>query len=275
MGFEYWFMFPIGAVVATIAMSTLIGGATFFSPLFILILKLEPHTAVATAVMIQTFGFGTGLIRYIKKKSIDYTIGTIVLFITIPFSILGVWMASKLNPNWIRFLLGFMLIFIGYRLFYVNVINIKRGGVKIVSIRFKSVRGSKEINLKRDAIRKTFFYSAVSSLFFGVTSTGLGEVLGYDWIKNTNARIQTIVSTTVFVIAITTFVTSLSHFYHLFATNFVGLIQAKEILIFAVPGVVIGALIGTQIIYRINQEKLLKFISIVLMITGVVCFISV
>ena len=35
MTFEFWFMFPI-------AMSTGVGGAIFFSPIFLIALKLEP-----------------------------------------------------------------------------------------------------------------------------------------------------------------------------------------------------------------------------------------
>ena len=34
VSFDYWFMFPIAICVATIAMSTLVGGATFFSPIY-------------------------------------------------------------------------------------------------------------------------------------------------------------------------------------------------------------------------------------------------
>lgn len=43
---DYWYLFPISLVVATIAMATGIGGAVFFSPIFLLWLKLEPSVAV-------------------------------------------------------------------------------------------------------------------------------------------------------------------------------------------------------------------------------------
>ena len=36
MSFEYWFLFPISVLIATIAMASGIEGATFFTPLFII-----------------------------------------------------------------------------------------------------------------------------------------------------------------------------------------------------------------------------------------------
>lgn len=40
--FEFWYLFPISILIATIAMSSGVGGAVFFSPLFMLVLQLEP-----------------------------------------------------------------------------------------------------------------------------------------------------------------------------------------------------------------------------------------
>ena len=43
MTLQYWYMFPIAILIATIAMASGVGGATFFSPLFILALGLPPE----------------------------------------------------------------------------------------------------------------------------------------------------------------------------------------------------------------------------------------
>ncbi len=52
--FHYWFMFPISIAIATIAMSTGIGGAVFFSPIFMLALKIEPSVAIGTALITES-----------------------------------------------------------------------------------------------------------------------------------------------------------------------------------------------------------------------------
>ena len=47
----------------------LIGGAVFFSPLFILVLKLEPSVAIGTALITELFGFASGLSAYWRRRS--------------------------------------------------------------------------------------------------------------------------------------------------------------------------------------------------------------
>lgn len=274
--FEYFFMLPIAFIVSTIAMSTLVGGATFFAPIFILILKLEPSVAIAVALLTQTFGFGTGLIRYMKQKGIDYAMGFSLILITIPYSIIGSYLSTILNPFFIRILLGLILIYIGYNLLIKDTITVKRRGKIIKKFELPLIsRNNNKIQLTPEQMQKSVFRTSISSLFLGMTSAGLGEVLGFDWIKKTNANLKTIVATTVFVIAITTFVTSISHFYNLFTTNREGLKQSINILIFTIPGVIAGGFFGTSIIDKINQNMLLKTISIFLMIAGAICFLPI
>jgi uncharacterized protein len=266
-------MFPIGMIIATIAMSTLVGGATFFSPFFILVLKLQPHVAIASALMIQFFGFSTGLLRYAKKKAIDYNLGIFLLLITIPYAIIGAYLSTIIPAYFIRILLGIIVIFIGYRLYVGNKITITKRGRPITDIDFDSKRTEKTIVLKEKDMKTCFATTSFGSLFLGMTSAGLGELLGYNLIKKTNSNLRTIVATTVFIIAITTLATSLTHIYYLFTTNINDLILAKDILIFAVPGVILGAYIGTKFVYKINQELLHKIISVILIITGFLCFL--
>ena len=40
MSFEYWFMFPVAILVATTAMASGVEGATFFTPIFLLVFKV-------------------------------------------------------------------------------------------------------------------------------------------------------------------------------------------------------------------------------------------
>ena len=51
MTLEYWFMFPISILIATIAMASGVEGATFFTPLFILALGLSPEIAIGKGLI--------------------------------------------------------------------------------------------------------------------------------------------------------------------------------------------------------------------------------
>ena len=50
MSFEYWYVFPVSILIATIAMASGVGGAVFFSPFFILVLGIPPEVGIGTAV---------------------------------------------------------------------------------------------------------------------------------------------------------------------------------------------------------------------------------
>jgi uncharacterized membrane protein YfcA len=60
MTLQYWYVFPISILFATTAMASGVEGATFFSPLFILALKLSPEVAIGTALTTEVFGFASG-----------------------------------------------------------------------------------------------------------------------------------------------------------------------------------------------------------------------
>ena len=50
---ENWWLFPVSIGIATIAMSSGIGGAVFFSPLFLLVLGLSPTIAIGSALILN------------------------------------------------------------------------------------------------------------------------------------------------------------------------------------------------------------------------------
>ncbi len=68
---EYWYMLPISVLIATIAMAGGVEGSTFFAPIFMLGLGLEPEVAVGVGLMTEVFGFASGLFAYISRRLID------------------------------------------------------------------------------------------------------------------------------------------------------------------------------------------------------------
>lgn len=89
MTFEYWYTFPISIIIATIAMASGVEGATFFTPLFMLGLKLPTEVAIGTGLITEVFGFSSGLYAYIKKGLIDYNLGRMLLMVSIPSALFG------------------------------------------------------------------------------------------------------------------------------------------------------------------------------------------
>ena len=115
--FEFWYLLPVSILIATIAMSSGIGGAVFFSPLFMLALKLDPTIAIGAALATELFGFTSGLVAYIKRKLIDYKLGLNLLFFSVPLAIIGTIFSSEVPPDILKAIFAVGIIFIGSQLY--------------------------------------------------------------------------------------------------------------------------------------------------------------
>jgi uncharacterized membrane protein YfcA len=113
MSFDYWFMFPIAIAIATIAMASGVEGATFFTPLFILLLKLPTEVAISTGLITEVFGFSSGLFAYIRKGLIDFKL---VIF-TAPGVLIGAQLgsivATRLSQHLLERSMGILFILVG------------------------------------------------------------------------------------------------------------------------------------------------------------------
>ncbi len=69
-----WWLFPVAIVIAAIANGAGIGGATFSSPLFVVVLGLEPSVAIGAALATEVFGFASGVIAHARAKTIDWRV---------------------------------------------------------------------------------------------------------------------------------------------------------------------------------------------------------
>ena len=187
MTLHYWFMFPIGVLIATTAMASGVGGATFFSPLFILLLGLPPEVAIGTGLITEVFGFASGLYAYARKRLIDYRLGLNLLMVTIPMALLGTWIAGRIEPDILKVVLGV--------------------GLFAVALAFLRAPEQKDVARMDEAIEQEYgrekaetclttaegeqvcytvcnqnegrVIAGVGGLFVGMISTGLGELNSY------------------------------------------------------------------------------------------------
>lgn len=117
MSLDYWYLFPISVAIATTAMASGIGGAVFFSPLFIIVLKLEPSVAIGTALVTELFGFSSGVWAYWRRRLIDYKVGLTLLCFSLPLAIVGSTNADALSPNLLKGVFGVGVMFIGAQMY--------------------------------------------------------------------------------------------------------------------------------------------------------------
>ena len=269
MSLEYWFMFPIAILVATTAMASGVAGATFFAPIFILGLQLSPEVAIGTGLITEVFGFASGVTAYVRKRLIDYRLGTALLVVTVPAAVLGSWLANVVDSDFLKVILGM--------------------GLFAVALSFLRAPERKDVDRADEAIDKEYgetgetrlgaadgqeirytvcnrtegrFMAGVGGLFEGLISTGLGELNGYFLLQRCRVPSKVSVATSVFIVAFTALSAAIGHLVQFIQVGGDALDTVFRIVIFTVPGVLLGAQLGAAVASRISQHVLERTLGV-------------
>ncbi len=274
MSLEFWYMLPVGIVIATVAMASGVGGATFFSPLFILGLGLPPELAVGSGLVVEVFGFSSGVYAYVRRKLIDYRIGGMLLSATIPAAIVGVVIAHYANADILKLILGMGL-------FAVAVSFLRAPDEETEAVLDEIAREDpdeaetclvtaegEEICYSVCNTTEGRLISGIGGLFVGMVSSGLGELNGYFLLQRCRVPSSVSVATSVFVVAITAFIASTGHVYQVAQDGLTGLSTMGNLLLFTVPGVVIGAQLGPAVAKRVPDRVMEIFLGCLFTVTA-------
>jgi len=270
---EFWYLLPISILIATIAMSSGIEGATFFAPLFIIGLSLDPEIAIGAALVTQTFGFASGIIAFGKKKIIDYRLGFTMLSVTIPASLVGVWASGQIDSTIIMGILGTALLVVSISLLLnPEDMSVLSDADERGVVRKLITSDGEEINYKICHREEGALAGGVGALFLGMVSTGLGVLNNYVLLQRCRVPVRVSIATNVFIIAVTTLVASIGHVYQLSDIQDNELMRIIEITAWTVPGVIIGGQLGPMIVNKISKKILKKAVSILFILVGLVMF---
>lgn len=258
MNLEFWYLLPISIVFATIAMASGVEGATFFTPLFILGLGLSPEIAIGTGLVTEVFGFGSGLFAYARKKLIDYKLGISLLIVTIPLSLIGTWLAAYVPADILKTILGMGLLAIAFTFLRIP-------GKKDIAEADKQIQKEYGANNPSSCIMtasgEEICYTVcnkthgrvivgLGGLFIGMISTGLGELNGYFLLQRCKVPSRVAVATSVFIVSITALIASIGHLIKFTQAEGNPLATVLSLIIFTVPGVIIGGQLGPMVASR-------------------------
>ena len=273
---DYWFMLPISVVFATTAMASGVEGATFFTPLFILALGLPADIAIGTGLITEVFGFASGLFAYTRKRLIDFKLGIALLIVTVPMALIGTWLTAYVPSDILKTILGV--------------------GLLAVAASFLRSPEPKDIVRADDAIEEEYggemsetclttregeaicytvcnraegrLIAGVGGLFIGMISTGLGELNGYFLLQRCRVPSRVAVASSVFVVAVTALVASTGHFVKFVQTGGETLNTVLSLVIFTIPGVIIGGQLGPLISSRISQHTLERALAVLFILVA-------
>lgn len=276
MTLQYWFMFPIAVLIATIAMASGVGGATFFSPLFILALGLPPEVAIGTGLITEVFGFASGVFAYAGKRLIDYRLGLALLMATIPMALVGTWVAGWIDPDILKVVLGVGLFAVA--LSFLRAPEHK--DVKRMDAAIEEEYGGEKaetclLTAEGEEIQYTVcnrtegrLIAGIGGLFVGMISTGLGELNGYFLMQRCRVPSKVSVATSVFVVAITALAASGGHMVRFVHSGGDTINTVLSIVLFTVPGVILGAQLGSRVASRIPQRALERGLGVLFILVA-------
>lgn len=265
MEFTYWFLLPIAVVIAAIANGAGIGGATFFSPLFILVLGLEPQVAIGVALITEVFGFASGVTAHARARTIDWKVARMLAIVSIPTAVIGSLLAGSISPDLLKIILGLGLAviafaFIRYRDHESEDAAISRGEnlAHPAVHRVVITRQGERIEYQLCRRNEGRWFAGLGGLFVGLISTGLGELNSYALVMRCRIPTRVTVAISVVVVAVTALAAGVTHMVGFLQEDASTIDTVLSIVIFTVPGVLIGGQLGPQITSRVPEKTLLR-----------------
>jgi uncharacterized membrane protein YfcA len=243
---DSWLSLPAGLLIATMVSIIGIGGGILWMPFFLIVLKLRPDVAVLTSLLIQMAGMGSGTLTFSRKKQIDYRLVVFLLVVTIPGIAFGAYLSRLLNPDKMEFVLGILAM---------------ATAVLFVSASHKYG----DLGQERSQLKTARKYAAVTSalaVISGLLSVSIGEWLVPLMRSKLSLRMRVAVATSIATIFGNCVIGVLFHFL-------LGAHADLTVLLWAVPGVLIGGQIGPRIAIHVNDRFLKEIFIFFLTLIGI------
>ncbi len=111
--------------------------------------------------------------------------------------------------------------------------------------------------------------ACIGGLFLGMSSAGLGELNGYFLMQRSRMPSKVAIPTTVFVVAVTSLSASVGHAVQLMQSGLGSQTLLLNLLVFTVPGVIIGGQLGPILARNLAHRVMLRALAILFTIVGV------
>jgi len=243
---ESWTAFPVGILIATVVSSIGLGGGIFWMPFFLIVMKLRPEVAVLTSLLIQAAGMGSGAIAFFRQKSVDHRLGLFLLVIAVPGITAGAHIAKKIEAAHIEVILGLIVMMTAFLFVSSN-------------------QKYDDMGNPRADIRTAYRYSwavVLASVMSGMLSVSMSEWLIPIMRSKLSLRMSIAIGTCIFITFGTCVIGATVHLLTGGTANF-------SIVLYAVPGVIIGGQIGPRITKRINERLLKEIFIFILTLVGI------
>lgn len=241
-----WMAFPAGLIIATLATLVGFGGGILWMPYLILVARLDPAQAVVTSLVIQVGGMGSGSVAVIRAKKADLRLSLYLsacAFLGIP---IGVWLTRFVSADSLVFLLGVMSLSMALVFVYTQ-------------------EDFEESFVNRVSLRETAPYLWLSTLFAvltGLLSMGVGDFLVPILRNRLRLSMEAAMAACLIVMAMNAALAAALHL--MIGERFV-----TGIVLWAIPGVLLGGQIGPRLAGRIPDQTLKEIFIYGLSLAGI------
>lgn len=260
-----WWIFPVSILFATIALSSGVSGALFFSPFFMLVVGLTPPQAIGAGLMTEVAGMGNGLRSYVKQDVVDYATAKWLLLAAIPAVVAGSFLSHVIDPTLLKSVFGVgLLVLGGFLAFYDPAEECIPGECEGALLRRKNTGNGTTTIETSDG--ETFQYDTcwrlpgvtlggLGAFVTGLISAGLPEITTTQLVIRCRIPPRVAVATSVFVLAI---IATVGATIHALTAQPVWYVVA-----WSVPGVLVGSAIGTRISKHVPDDLMETALGVV------------
>jgi uncharacterized protein len=283
----YWFMLPACITIASVAMLTGISGTAMLTPFIILVFPLihvpvlTPAQAVGMALFTEFFGFASGTVGYHREGLIDYRTAKRLLVVSVPAIVAFSLVANLVSSLLLRGVYAGMMIALAAYLFISSASSVRnRESKELPEAVDRIPRRDEEPNERVITSKRhgEFRYKAcdeksgllacgTGAAMEGLVSVGLGELLMPNLVKRCKIPVAVSAATSVFVIAITVLTGSITSVAALVQRGGLGSVPWNLVL-YTVPGAVVGGQIGSRFQGAISSGIMEKFIASLFLVVG-------
>ncbi len=243
---EFWYVFPVAIIISTAASSVGIGGGVLLMPFFLIVIKLTPEIAVVTSMMIQTVGMGSATLTCFKQQRIDFKLGLLILVIAIPGVVSGSYLAKYVDANNMELVLGILVMATAF--------------LFVTAKQQYHDLGKARVDMK-DAYKHAWI-SLPAAIASGMLSVSISEWLIPVMRSKLSLSMSSAIGTCLFLAFCISIVGASSHILMGGEANY-------SVVLWAIPGVLIGGQIGPRITKNINERLLKEAFIFLLTLVGI------
>lgn len=275
----YWFMLPVCVVIASVAMFSGISGAAMLTPVFLIgfpvfdVPRLTIPAAIGSSLFLETFGFGTGVYRYMRFRLVDVATAKRLIAVTLPLGALGAITTRQVPADVIRIGYGVAMLGLAWLLLSYEgkppELGSERTDEPCTDGEPREIRSARGLfRFCAHGLREQRVLSGAGAFVAGLISTGVGEATLPMLVRRSHFPVPVAAATCTVIVAGTVVGAAVTHGAQLVLAG--GLTAIPwNLVVWAVPGAVVGAFIGTRLQGRVSERASRRFFGVLFAGIGV------